>query len=117
MARLKLLPGVLGNPLHAAKGPVLLLGNLMGRPDAEAAYGGQRQAVLVAHGGLCRVENVVAGRVNDLATAPDFIAIVVVFAMDCWWLGSHGAYSDGCRTPIPIRIGQSFQFKADTCSD
>jgi hypothetical protein len=42
---------------------------------------------------------------------------VVVFAMDCWWLGSHGAYSDGCRTPIPIRIGQSFQFKADTCSD
>jgi nitrous oxidase accessory protein NosD len=27
------------------------------------------------------------------------------------------AYSDGCRTPIPIHIGQSFQFKADTCSD
>ena len=37
MARLKLLPDVLGNPLHAAKGPVLLLGNLVGRPDAEAA--------------------------------------------------------------------------------
>jgi len=27
------------------------------------------------------------------------------------------AYSGGCRTPIPIHIGQSFQFKADTCSD
>ena len=27
------------------------------------------------------------------------------------------AYSDGCRTPIPIHIGQSFQFKADTHSD
>jgi len=29
----------------------------------------------------------------------------------------HPAYSDGCRTPIPIHIGQSFQIKADTCSD
>ncbi len=27
------------------------------------------------------------------------------------------AYSDVCRTPIPIHIGQSFQFKADTGSD
>jgi hypothetical protein len=31
--------------------------------------------------------------------------------------GAFTAYSDGCRTPIPIHIGQSFQFKADTCSD
>ncbi len=27
------------------------------------------------------------------------------------------AYSDARRTPIPIHIGQSFQLKADTCSD
>jgi hypothetical protein len=101
MARLNLLPSVLGNPLHAAKGPGLLLGNLLGRPVAEAAYGGQRQVVLDAHGGLCRVEDVVAGRVNDLATAPDFIAILVVFAMDCWWLGSHV-----CRVFVPLGISE-----------
>jgi hypothetical protein len=27
------------------------------------------------------------------------------------------AYSDDCRTPIPIHIGQAFQFKADTRYD
>ena len=32
-------------------------------------------------------------------------------------LDDQDAYSDGCRTPIRIHIGQSFQFKADTCSD
>jgi len=31
--------------------------------------------------------------------------------------GPIPAYSDARRTPIPIYIGQSFQFKADTCSD
>jgi hypothetical protein len=56
-----------------------------------------------------------------------------VFVRDCSWLIQMtecdesgkplskrevaSAYSDGCRTPIPIHIGQSFQFKADTCSD
>ena len=54
MARLKLLPGVLGNPLHAAKWPVLLLCNLVGRPDAEAAsvvtrYGIRLLPELYAH--------------------------------------------------------------------
>jgi hypothetical protein len=28
-----------------------------------------------------------------------------------------GAYSDGRRTPIPIHIGQAFQFKSDTRYD
>ena len=32
-------------------------------------------------------------------------------------IANSTAYSGGCRTPIPIHIGQSFQFKADTCSD
>ncbi len=30
---------------------------------------------------------------------------------------ANAAYSDGCRAPIPIHIGQTFQFTADTCFD
>ncbi len=63
---------------------------------------------------------------SDFSKAP---SIEILDVLDEFWslsigpLGSpnnptvYVAYSDACRTPIPIHIGQAFQFKSDTGSD